>query len=409
MLRGSLVVALTFWLSCGAWPQENASHEASPHNGRLSGRVICEDTRSPARGALVVIAPVEPDSSKPGSHVGSGMAVARTNLDGSYLVQHLGAGQYTAFVFLPGYLSRFAAVLAAEQDPKKQKALLAENGTIALRGTGTATLDITLQRGGVISGRVLYSDGSPAGASRLVLERVGDYKPVASMTAGEQMSSEMSTTMFQPATMGTDDQGRYRLAGLQPGTYRVAVTVPLAGSDYGEDDPDGLNGLSLFGIIADPRAVRFFSGNTYHRVAAKTYEVHDGEEVRGVDFVLPIDGLHEVRGSVAAQDGQVATTGHLRLTDDSDPQLVFQVSIHKNGTFQFQQVPPGTYSLAVSGAREAARAGEAAAGSAGGESGTALGDAKVAVIVQDDDVDNLNVVLNAGNVAGGGQAPKPAQ
>jgi hypothetical protein len=218
---------------------------------------------------------------------------------------------------------------------------------VTVRGEETEMLETSLQRGAAVSGRVLYSDGSPA--SQVTIE-VEDVTRKSIGKREQQMNftnPQAMTSMFTHQSMGTDDQGRFRLAGLKPGRYRIAAVQSPEGDFMNGGDGMGM----LYGMSAGPGALRVYSEGTLHSKDAKVYELKAGEETSGVDFMLSPEAYHQVRGLVSAKDGRAVMMGKVELTDAADDTLVFSSSIHSDGEFFFPTVPAGTYTLKATGAK----------------------------------------------------------
>lgn len=320
-------------------------------NGHITGHVLCDDTHRPARGALVM-AQALPDPS--GDHQGSNglEMMAHVGTDGTYTIEHVGPGEYTVFAFTPGYLSSLQDMIAAGMGnvgPAQLRETLARNGTVSVRGQETATFDITLHRGAALSGRVTFSDGAPASQVTLVLENVNAKPPKDANAAQQQeVASAIAQRMFTHQNFETDDQGHFRLVGIQPGTYRLAATQPT----FTPGDASGGDGMAMIITgIPDPHALRFYAGDTPHRASAKTFDLRAADDVSGIDITLPVDALHELHGTVTAKDGRTLNMGALTLTDNADPTLSFHSKLQRDGTFAFHQVPAGNYTLAASEAR----------------------------------------------------------
>ena len=307
--------------------------------GRITGTVFCGDTRTPARGATVLLST---PPGKPGSNnVQSIQKTTHVSVDGTYSFEHIPAGEYTVLAFLQGYLSVLDDLPADLTDPATQNdflAILSSHGLTTLAPDGIATANIVLERGGALSGRVLYADGATASQLIVTAEKssAGDPKIPFQLNAMALMKAMMTQSSYS-----TDDLGRFRISGLKPGTYRVVVTQSSSGE--GEMGGDGMGMIA--GMIGDPRGLHFYSGDTFHKKAAKTFELRAGDEITGIDFRLPVDGLHAVRGLLTAPDGRTVNTAQLTLTDTADPSFVFSTTPDQEGAFSFNSVPPGTYTL----------------------------------------------------------------
>lgn len=140
----------------------------------VTGHVTYGDTQRPARLAEVLLLGVPKDAGPvtpptPSVKGGQNLSIYKidvvqtaTELDGSYSAAGVMPGDYYVFVSVPGYVQPRALVQAAIDagaDPAKQ---LPGIPVVHVGGEGGATADITVQRGGAISGHVMWDDGSPA-------------------------------------------------------------------------------------------------------------------------------------------------------------------------------------------------------------------------------------------------------
>jgi hypothetical protein len=128
----------------------------------------------------------------------------------------------------------------------------------------------------------------------------------------------------------TDDRGYFRITSIPAGVYRVVAVPAVEGFDW--------SGLSIY------------SGNTYHRDAAKTYELRAGEEIGEIEIEVPLD-LYKVAGNAMSSDGRSPNVGTVTLTQSSDTSMHTVTHLLRDGSFAFTGVPPGTYKLTLSAAR----------------------------------------------------------
>jgi hypothetical protein len=313
--------------------------------GRITGTVLCADTRRPARGAMVMVLPLPSADAKeqPGQTV-----LARVAMDGTFVAERLGPGEYTVIALLPGYLSALDSMMASQLEgpsPEKERAILEKNGTVVVHGAETATRDIVLARGAAVSGRVLYSDGSPATQITILVEDAKAKPPASGSTPGQVNEGKAFLAMMTHQSSGTDDQGHFRIAGLPPGSYRVAaVQIGGASMDVGDGFASAMAGMP------DPASMRFYSGDTMRKSAAKVYELRSGDEVADITITIPDTLLHQVRGSLSAIGGGTITAATVTLKDSAEDGLSFSTPVAQGDTFTFPQVPAGTYTLTVTGA-----------------------------------------------------------
>jgi hypothetical protein len=88
-------------------------------------------------------------------------------------------------------------------------------------------------------------------------------------------------------------------------------------------------------------------------------------------MVIDLHALRTVTGhATASSPGLNVASGRVNLTDPNDPSLQMQGSIDANGQFTVKYVPPGTYTLQVSGASTAAAGQNGNRGRNAGSSGT---------------------------------------
>jgi hypothetical protein len=341
---------------------------------RLTGHVLCNDTRQPARGATVMLQPIPPKDA-PSDQYFAQPKFGRVTLDGSYTISHVPPGDYAVLALFPGYLSPIDNVPMFDDpdegiDPQKALIKSLEKGeVIHIPADGTQTADVMLERGAAISGRVLYSDGAPASQVSIQMEDVNAKpNPKAARTAFDMGS--MYRSVFTHQTLSTDDQGRFRVSGIRPGTYRIAVVQPISFADLesgGGNDMGEAIGMSVFGSGGDPRSIHFYAGDTFHKKSAKTYELRPGDTLNDLDIRLPIDGFQEVRVHLSAPDGRAINSAQITLTDTTDDAIHFNIDPsparpipssdsaaitgHDDGIYEFHSVPPGTYALTITAAQ----------------------------------------------------------
>lgn len=339
------VCAGMLWAQTDAPPvNPDAASQASPGawtyaTGSVAGTVYCSDTHRPARGALVMAVRVGQDSDD------SAPKMARTGIDGRYMLPHVPAGEYLVIAYQPGYLmptnGAVATALgtggaaAVSDDPKRR--------TVSV-GDGPVRFDIQLDRGATVSGRVMYSDGSPDAQAKVELWSA-DAQPSGRYEANEP-AHNYAQRMGIDSGISIDDQGRYWIAGVVPGKYRVVVRQTLMG------DAEGANGsVDLRWPGASAAALRVYAGDTLHEKDAKVFELKAGEETPGVDITVPLDAFHRLSGTVSAADGRTINMGEVTLKDANDASVWFHTQIDRDGTFVFANVPAGTYTLMTRSAR----------------------------------------------------------
>ena len=294
---------------------------------RITGHVILGDTHQPARNTVVLLISVD----------GQNRQYQRVGLDGTYLFEDVVAGEYIVITYLDGYLSSFDKITLNPSDNtigSLFEQIVAAQGSLKVGSQGTQTYDISLERGAIVSGRVFYSDGSPA--IQVGIEFQNTAVPSPRSNAPSIQLGDIARSEFVHREPETDDQGRFRVAGIRPGTYRIAAVqlqkLPMQAEE----------GMvrSIMG------ALRFYTNDTVHPMSAKTYNLVAGQELTGLEIRIPLDGFHSVQGKVVAQDGRPITNAGVTITETSDPSLYF-LAVVSDGLFRVDRLPPGTYEVST--------------------------------------------------------------
>jgi hypothetical protein len=100
--------------------------------------------------------------------------------------------------------------------------VLADTPVAHVVGDQTIQVDVTMRRGGAISGQVRFDDGMPVLAAVVMVEPADGVDPVPYVSLAQL--TEIVGRRYQGMT---DDKGRCRIAGLEPGKYRVFTMIPL--------------------------------------------------------------------------------------------------------------------------------------------------------------------------------------
>ena len=324
--------------------------------------------------------------------------IAITALDGTFHILHLPPGEYDVITLAAGYLSPLDGMLVPT-DANAQEAsdaLLREKAPLVrINGRETARVDIELLRGAIVTGKVVYSDGSPATGLRVFLQRVEATKR-AGETEDRPDSGAMMRGMFEHQTPKTDDQGHFRLSGIPGGSYRLAVIQNFeVGLNLGEEVFADLN------PSVPPRdKLAVYSGNTFHQKDAKVYELRPGDTVDGIEIVLPLTGLHSVEGVTTGKDGAPLNFGVVNLSDTVDANIKFHTNIRADGEFRFSGIPEGIYEVKILGGQIVENPPNAGfeedqmpAFQRGVKPLRAFAETKLTVAVQTADVDDLAIML----------------
>lgn len=231
-----------------------------------------------------------------------------TDSKGEYRITNISPGSYN--------VSPSATAFVAENESNSTRTLIVNEGD------KIENLDFSLIRGGVITGRVVDSDGVP------VIE-----EEVYLTTYGSRYGSPL------PAAI-TDDRGIYRIFGLRPGKYIVA-----AGKNDVGPSPSG-----------PPRGA-VYSRTYYPGVTdasqATIVQVSDGSEATNIDITFGRTlTRHTASGSVVnGQTGEPIPDVRYAVTQFLSPT---NMSTHRGlltnsrGEFKLENLTPGQYAISVS-------------------------------------------------------------
>jgi hypothetical protein len=234
--------------------------------------------------------------------------IATTDESGSYEFATLPAGRYTVTASKTGYVAlEFGQGRAFEAGQP-----------IVLKARETRErVDIALPRHGAVAGRVVDENGEP-------LEGVSvSVKEIRSVGGRRQLVSVPGVLPRQ-----TNELGRYRVYGLQPGDYVVSAEVGQVGSD-------DLPGYPL----------TYFPG-TINPVEAQRIRIGLSEEMSNVEFALTPVRTARIAGRTFTSSGEPFQAGvQMRPSWRSTGATAEAVGARAqpDGGFEFSNVPPGEY------------------------------------------------------------------
>ncbi|HMF95281.1 MAG TPA: carboxypeptidase-like regulatory domain-containing protein [Vicinamibacterales bacterium] len=293
----ALLLALT--RASTAQPQTQA---APPRTATLRGHVFAADNGQPLRNAqvhLMRIAEVRQEST------------AATDANGAYELTGLRAGRYTLSVSK----GSFVIVAYGQQrptDPPKPIEI-AERQLVE-------RIDVSLPRGGVITGRIVDDLGEPI--------------PGVSVSAQRAISTQPRTLMHAGRIETTNDLGEFRLFGLDAGEYFVVATWPIR---------------AAANPAASPRdrvayAPTYFPGTT-NIAEAQPVSIVAGETATDVSMSLTTIRAARVTGTVTGADGKPMTPAMISVSQNGGLETRATTQVRADGTFTIAGLPPGDYAL----------------------------------------------------------------
>jgi hypothetical protein len=363
--------------------QSSAQQTAYVVGSTVTGHVVCADTNAPARFAKVLLKSTVPShtgedfmkslqnnllkaSAKTGSAPAKPMTAEQqqalaaaakgmnqvtdmlnsstVGIDGAYSFAGVKPGTYYVHAIYPGYIdpvSELSDEDFSSTDPAV-RARIAQIPTVTIGGTDSAHANVRLERGAAISGRILFDDGSPASGWM-----VSVVKPKSPEDPGDAAAAAMAPALAMSGAVQvfkTDDLGRYRISGLKAGEYALrANLIATATGISASNIADGGSGINI----------AVYSGDTFSRVDAKSVKLVGGDEQAGIDITIPSRTLHNITGHVYAKsDGHTLNVGGVSLTSQQNPALHLKAAVRDDGSFHFEYLPGGNYTLTIDDAAE---------------------------------------------------------
>lgn len=288
-------------VGAGAQPEipKPAEKPASIH-----GRVIASDDGRPLVRARIALLSA--------TATGRPIMTTSTNAQGNYQLSDVPPGSYFVSASRPGYIE-----LQYGQRRAGQRGL-----AVNVKAAETINrIDVALVRGAVIAGRIVDENGE-------------SYQGLT-VDAWQLRYMEGRRVRFPVATVQTDDQGAYRISGLQPGPYLVSV---LSRETWRNEKNES------FGYIP-----------TYYPGAAEDNAqpiVLDAAQQRlGVDIALAAARTARLKGRVIRETGEpapsvlVQASAAIRGTAFFYAGTPTSANTGADGSFELSGVPPGFYSL----------------------------------------------------------------
>jgi len=308
----------------------------------IRGRVINATTGTPIRRASIRADSVNDQGQQSGRSM-------TTDDNGGFVLADLAAGRWTIRASKTGYIEQQFG----------QRSAFATVDPITLTDGQRFVADFRLSRGGAISGRILDEFGDPLAGANVTAMRL-------------QTTAQGSRTVRTGTSVPSDDTGAYRIYGLPPGQYYVAVNDPSAARLVVLSSPDGSSEFQLNGgadaVVAERVTI---SGNvtfgdsetrrtsyapTYYPGTANIAEAQRltlglGEEQAGITLTIVPVKAARITGKVMGSNGMPLRA---QVSLMSSMGQGFTPSGGRNGTandgtFTLTNIPPGAYTLNVLG------------------------------------------------------------
>jgi hypothetical protein len=325
-----LVVALT--VAQAPAPQASTPQASTPQastpTAPLAGRVTVEGTNAPLADARVVLMPMFGRGTPPPRPMIPMVPPpqAITDQDGRFAFPRLRPGEYRIDVQRTGY-----APLEGD---------VGRGRTIQVAEGQAAEIELQLQKGAVISGRILSPSGEPQTDVRVMaLRRI----------QGPQTQARLMPAPMQ-GMQQTNDLGEFRLAGLPPGEYFVSASPQM-------QSPFGGPGVTP-PAPASPGKTRTTITTTYYpgttdAAAAQPIAVARGAEVGNISFMLQSLPAFRVSGVVVDEEGKPIAGAFVNLMNDPRSGPMFMgpngsARTSDDGRFTIASVVAGSYHATAS-------------------------------------------------------------
>jgi hypothetical protein len=262
----------------------------------------------------------------------------QTDINGGFVASGVAPGDYYLFASVPGYLMPGSMVQAAYEGGADLNKLIPGIPVVHVASERSAEASLTVERGAAVSGKVMWDDGSPAG--RVMVSVIG------AKGKKKALPPQFGSLDMQGLLAISDDLGHFRVVGLAAGEYLVEGQLQTRSRLAME------NGMMNFKGPADS-PLTVFAPAAFHQADAKAITLHTGEERDDVEMTFNLAGMHSVSGRVTSlEDHHGINAGRVKLEDTQDKDFARSTSIDANGEFNVTFVPPGTYNLLVTNARD---------------------------------------------------------
>jgi protocatechuate 3,4-dioxygenase beta subunit len=231
-------------------------------------------------------------------------------------------------------------------------------------------ITLALARGGVITGVLRDDRGEPLGNAPVQLMQ---YRMVNGVRRLNTSSSQ------SPFNLTTDDRGRYRFYGVDPGEYLVAASIRSGGLSGREttaadiqyaEDVLRRGRAAASSQAASPRNqppprtmvhVPVFYPGTSDPSQGRLVSVAAGQEADGIDFVVSLVAAATIRGVVnpSSADIEVRLVSATPNVGGIPFAAAFPTRPGPNGEFMFTAVAPGHHTVVATTSAVGARGGAA--------------------------------------------------
>lgn len=332
--------------------QETEGSKKQPAaDSSVYGRAVYDDTNRPVRRARVLL--VDETGSRPEYN-------ALTDADGSFRIERVRAGSYLAFVDVPGVLSPVGFVRVSEFRGRGMPDFTEARKffeVVEVDGRQDSRVTVRARRGAALSGRVTYADGDPAVNVTVNLMRRG--------TDGKLEKFLTGINIISLAGLKTDDRGVFRLSGLPPGEYVLAVSEQAEHGDKGNEGGMRDPAMGVLEALAGQQLLMTYYPSATSVKGAVVVKAEAGVERSDLDITIPERALHTVGGIVRGRNDKlpVANARVMIMSREespgADPAFGSERYAGQNSTttdaegrWEFRDIPEGPYTVSVKPSEE---------------------------------------------------------
>ena len=295
MVRCLVIAFCSLVFTANSFSQVSSPKE--PQKQSIHGRVIEAKTGQPIRKVIVQVYGGAGQSFK--SHT------ATTSADGTFSIDDISPGRYAVSLQHPGFVQKTAGP--------------AQRSFTLQPGQSTTMLTFKMEAAGVISGKIVDSDGDP----------------MAAVTVNASLPGSMPQTGMAGSygSVMTNDLGEYRISDLRPGKYLISA-LPTQGTPVVHSAENGKPKEHLV------YATTFYPG-TLDNTRAIAVETRGGQDVT-VNIGVLSTHAHNVSGTVVGVPSDA--TVRLMLTSQRGSEVVdAPAELGEGNRFEYRNVSPGSY------------------------------------------------------------------
>jgi hypothetical protein len=306
-----MLALVTFLVAQTLQPPQTQAPPAPATAGTatIRGHVLAADSGSPIRKAQVRIISNEIRENR----------LATTDEHGAYEFTEVRPGRYTISAGKGTYVTTSYGQTRSTDAPKPIEIL--DRQTIE-------RLDLSLARGGVLSGRVVDDLGEPLSDVSVQVQR---YQFI-----------QGQRRLLPSGASSTNDLGEFRIYGVPPGQYYLLATWRNPGLSVNPNAPF----TSPLDRMAYPAT--YYPG-TADSASAQRLTVSAARET--TDLVIPLRMMRagRVSGSAEGADGKPMPSGMVMATRAAGfgVDIAGNAPLRPDGTFTINALAPGDYTLRV--------------------------------------------------------------